>query len=188
MMMSPPRPVSVPPTDVARRNPRAVSSISVSEFLNGPIRVVGNARSIPGRFEHGAEVVGVLFGKVAGIADADDAARRVMPEDEGRKGDRGRDRFQRPRRHVDDQPPDLAAANALEPPGDRFDVPSRNIGLARRKGCEDLVHEGSEIVAQAGLRGARASDAIAIAPRHRASPAASWPRPAGSCRYCARIS
>jgi hypothetical protein len=31
-MMSPPRPVSVPPTEVARRNPRAVSSISVSVF------------------------------------------------------------------------------------------------------------------------------------------------------------
>ena len=42
-MMSPPRPVNVPPTDVASRNPRAVSSISVSEFLYGPIRVVGKS-------------------------------------------------------------------------------------------------------------------------------------------------
>jgi hypothetical protein len=42
-MVSPPRPVSVPPTDVARRNPRAVSSISVSVFLNGPIRAFGKA-------------------------------------------------------------------------------------------------------------------------------------------------
>src|SRR6201982_1211609 len=50
----------------------------------------GERRSVPVRFEHGAEVVGVLFGEVAGIADADDASRRVMPEDEGGKGDRGR--------------------------------------------------------------------------------------------------
>ena len=42
-MMSPPRPVNVPPTDVASRKPREVNSISISEFLYGPIRVVGKA-------------------------------------------------------------------------------------------------------------------------------------------------
>jgi hypothetical protein len=42
-MMSPPRPVNVPPAEVASRNPRAVSSISLSEFLYGPARVEGNA-------------------------------------------------------------------------------------------------------------------------------------------------
>jgi len=45
-----------------------------------------------------------------------------MPEDEDRKGDTGRNRFQRAGGHVDDQPPHLAAANAFKPPGDRFDV------------------------------------------------------------------
>ncbi|MGB8899024.1 MAG: hypothetical protein WCC90_07200 [Methylocella sp.] len=64
--------------------------------LEWPDPRVGERRSVPGRFEHGAEVVGVLFGKVAGKADADDASRRVMPEDEGRKADRGRNRFLRP--------------------------------------------------------------------------------------------
>ena len=66
-MMSPPRPVSVPPTDVARRKPRSVSSISVSVFLKGPIWS-GESRLIPRRFEHGAEVIGMLFGKVSRIA------------------------------------------------------------------------------------------------------------------------
>jgi hypothetical protein len=86
----------------------------------------------------------VLFGEVAGIADADDAVRRVMPDDEGRKGDRGRNRFQRPRGHVDDQPPDLATADPLKPPGDCFDMP----GLAGREGGEDFMHEDSKFVAQ----------------------------------------
>jgi hypothetical protein len=42
MIMSPPRPVRVPPTEVAIRKPRAVSSISVSESFD-PIRVPGKA-------------------------------------------------------------------------------------------------------------------------------------------------
>ena len=44
MMISPPRPVSVPPTDVAKRNPRSVSSISFSVFLYRPIAVLGKSR------------------------------------------------------------------------------------------------------------------------------------------------
>jgi hypothetical protein len=40
MIRSPPRPVSVPPTEVANRDPLAVSSISVSESFC-PIRAVG---------------------------------------------------------------------------------------------------------------------------------------------------
>ena len=54
---------------------------------------VREGRSIPRRFEHRAEVVGMLFGKVGGIADADDASRRITPQDESRKGHRGRYRF-----------------------------------------------------------------------------------------------
>ncbi|MGC2223578.1 MAG: phage terminase large subunit, partial [Methylocella sp.] len=59
-----------------------------------------------------------------------------------------------------------AAAIAL--PGDRFDVPRRSVGLARRKGGEDLMDKGSKIVAQQsfeepGFRRHR------HAPHHRAS-------------------
>src|SRR6185437_5220143 len=42
MTRSPPRPVSVPPTEVASRDPLAVSAISVSESFR-PIRVLGNS-------------------------------------------------------------------------------------------------------------------------------------------------
>ena len=128
-----------------------MSSISVSEFLYGPIRVSGKSRPIPGRFDQGAEVIGMLFGELRGVADADDAARRIAPEDERRKGDRGRDRFERARRHVDDQPLNLAAANLLQAVGDRLNVPGPLKFLAWTEGCERLVDEGPEIVAQQGF-------------------------------------
>jgi hypothetical protein len=51
-MMWPPRPVNVPPTDVANRYPRAVSSISVSEFLYGPIRAVGKTDRYQGPYSN----------------------------------------------------------------------------------------------------------------------------------------
>ena len=136
----PPRPVRVPPTDVASREPRAVSSISVSEFLNGPILAEGpseRAARYQWRLKQGAEIVGMLFGEVAGIAHANDAlAMGWWPEDKSGKRNRSRDRFfQRPRlRHVDDQPPDLATANAFELPSERFDVPTvLHIGLGREQ-------------------------------------------------------
>jgi hypothetical protein len=42
---------------------------------------------IPESFRDRAEVVGVFLGQIAGIRNADDASSRVMPQDEGRKGD-----------------------------------------------------------------------------------------------------
>ena len=71
-----------------------------------------------------------------------------MPEDEGRKGDRSHDRFQRPRRHVDDQSANLSAADALKLPRDRLDMLSADIELARGKSCKRLVHERPKIGAQ----------------------------------------
>ena len=41
---SPPRPVSVPPTDVAMRKPRLVVANSVTAFLLAEMRVPGNRR------------------------------------------------------------------------------------------------------------------------------------------------
>ena len=48
----------------------------------------------------------------------------------------------------------LAASNPLELPRDRFEMPGVDIGLARRKGCEDLMEEGSEVGAQQSLEDA----------------------------------
>jgi hypothetical protein len=39
-------------------------------------------------------------------------------------------------------------AHAFKLPGDRFDMPTAHVVLTRTKGCEDLVHEGSELASQ----------------------------------------
>ena len=159
-MMSPPRPVNVPPTEVASRKPRAENSISASQSLYGPIRVAGKARERPTdtrATDQGAEVIGMLFGELPGIANADEPARRIEPEDVCRKGDRGRDRFEHARRHVDDQPLNFAAANLLQAVGHRLDVPGPLKFLAWTEGYERLVDEGQEIVAQQALEDARVS-------------------------------
>src|ERR1700729_352438 len=57
------------------------------------------------------EVICVFLGQIAGIGNTDDAPRRIVSKDEGRKRDRRRYRLQRPRRHVDDQSLDLAATD-----------------------------------------------------------------------------
>jgi hypothetical protein len=91
-MMSPPRPVQRA-ADRGRQPEPARGQLDLGFRVlvwADPRR--GERQSVPGRFEHGAEVVGMLFGEVSGIADANNAARGVMPEDEGRKGDRGRNR------------------------------------------------------------------------------------------------
>ena len=49
--------------------------------MYGPIRVVGKTDRYQGRFEHGAEVVGMLFGEFGGITDADDPAPRFASEE-----------------------------------------------------------------------------------------------------------
>ena len=147
----------------------------------------GEDRPIPGRLEHGAEVVGMLFGEFGGIADADDAARRVASENERGESDRRGYRFERPRRHIDDQSRDLAAANPLELISDRLNVPRPLIVWPGTEGREDLVDEGAEVVAQQGPRtcGRQSSSPSSslIGPVRRVL----WQGALGSSRYCARI-
>ena len=61
-MMSklPPRPVNVPPTEVARREPRAVVMISVSVSFAGLMRVRGNIRRYDRRTHQGAAIIAML--------------------------------------------------------------------------------------------------------------------------------
>jgi|SRR5208337_3612550 len=103
----------------------------------------------------------MLFGKFGGIADADDAARWVASDNERGESDRRGYRFERPRRHIDDQSRDLAAANPLELISNRLNVPRPLIVLAGTEGREHLVDEGAEVVAQQALS-LRASVAIAF--------------------------
>ena len=50
----------------------------------------------------------------------------------------------------------------LKPPSDRFDMPGADIGLARRKGSEDLVHEGSEVASQQRFQGSKVQTTIIV--------------------------
>src|ERR1700722_12668069 len=108
----------------------------------------GKEISIPAGFRDRTEVVGMFLGQIAGIGNADDAPRRVVSQDEGRKGDRRRYRLQRSRRHVDDQPRGLAATKPLERTADRFEMPTWHEGLARREGGERLLDKSVEMLAQ----------------------------------------
>ena len=182
MIRSPPRPVSVPPTEVASRNPLAVSSISVSESFC-PIRVPGTAFSIPGRLDDRAEVVRMFLGQIAGVRDADDAPSRIVSQDEGRKRDRRRYRLQRSRRHVDDQSLDLAAADALELVSDCPKMPGGDEDLSWREGAENLLQKRPEVRAQKRIE----TPAVKVRRRFLLHRTFKDPLGAGSGRYRARI-
>jgi hypothetical protein len=94
----------------------------------------------------------MLLGKFTGIADAYDPTRGVAPKNEGRERYRCRNRLKGPRRHIDDQPLNLATADALKMACDRFNVPSMRVGLTRSEGVEDFVQEGPEIITQQRLQ------------------------------------
>lgn len=123
----------------------------------------GKARehaTIPVRLDHSPEVDGVLGGEVRGIADADDAACRIMPHHEGREGHRGHNGFEGARRQVDDQPADLALADEIQVTGNGMQVPVVQEGHPGREGHEAALHEAHEIlsldgVGEAALLGSR---------------------------------
>src|SRR5215813_11379754 len=68
----------------------------------------GERAPVPVRFDHGPAIARVFAGQLLGIADGDDAARRIMTEKPSRQRDRCRDRFERARRQVHDQPDPLS--------------------------------------------------------------------------------
>ena len=74
----PPRPVRVPPTEVARREPLAVVMTSVSVSFAGLILVREIHLGKDGAHQ-GATIVGVLACKPFGIADANNPASRSWP-------------------------------------------------------------------------------------------------------------
>jgi hypothetical protein len=57
----------------------------------------------------------------------------------------GRQSDTRSQRHVDDEPLNLAAADALKMVGERSDVPAVDVGPARRECGKGLVNKRSEI-------------------------------------------
>ena len=87
MISDPPRPVSVPPTEVDSRPPRRVVSKSRLALLDVLSLVAGNRRLYRSEFHDRAAVASVLGDEVFGIGYADDALRRVLAENEGGQGD-----------------------------------------------------------------------------------------------------
>ena len=91
-------------------------------------------------------VAGEFLRQVLGVGDVDDGEARVMAEEPRRQRDRGGERFQVPRRHVDDEPLHGARLHALELRRQDFGVPCRNEGLAAVQLGEGAHQEGIEIL------------------------------------------
>jgi hypothetical protein len=89
-----------------------------------------------------------FVGEVLRIADAEDLRRRVVPEAPGRKRDRRQQRFQVPRRQVDDEPPDPAVAHCDELGGDDFDMPAHRKAGARVQLAETALRKADKIAPQ----------------------------------------
>jgi hypothetical protein len=89
--------------EVASRWPLA----SGDELLHRlPVRrQAGRKDPLVPRADHDAPAIaGELVGEILAVADAEDLGRRVVAEMPRRKGDRGQQGFEMPRRQVDDQP------------------------------------------------------------------------------------
>ena len=196
MRMSPPRPVSVPPVEVARRKPRFVVMNSVSAVLRGIEPGRRKRRLIPGRLHHGAAIAGVLAGELARVADADDAPGRVEAEKPGRQRHGRTDRLEVARRHEDDEAlrprpgrharahgrwPRGASSAGSPDPGRPFGTLSRRTRRSRASGrC------GSTRSAAANSSGVKSSTVMAHYLRRRDSAAGKPGEPAGSLPSRAR--
>jgi hypothetical protein len=74
-----------------------------------------------------------FVGEVLGVADAEDLQLGYVPKTPGRKSYRGQVRLQVARRHVDDQPPDMAGADRRQfrGDGDDLEMPAQRNGGAQ---------------------------------------------------------
>ena len=92
-----------------------------------------------------AAIASELVGEILSIAGADDLHAGPTPEAPGRKRDRAQQRFQVPRRHIDDQPPDLAPVHRGQLCRDDFDVPVHRQRHERVELAKALLREGGKI-------------------------------------------
>ena len=174
MIMSAPRPVSTPPTEVASRQPCAVVSNSgtpcrsderragKSRWYQSLIRIRRQSRDNlsasscpPGYACDGPS-------PLSPGGDAEDLRRRIMPETPGGKGDRGQQRLRVTRRHVDDQPADLAHAHRRQFCGDDLDMPVHQKGGARTQVTEAALGEADEIAPQQRVVSAQVNLSAAV--------------------------
>ena len=113
---------------------------------------VGEERAIPVARHHGAELSGEGRGKLKRIGDAGKPHARVMPEAPGHVSYRRADRFERPGRLRDNEPPVLAPMHLHQFMDDRIDMPIVQISVSGRHGLEHLGAEGTQILPQGGVQ------------------------------------
>ena len=193
-------PVAAVPGHRRRRHRGAEAGRGVLELELG-VLVGGEAERpeplIPLRLHQPPHPHVVAHRQVLGVRRADVAQLRLRPRSPlpGRPEHADRERLHRARRHVDQQPVDLAGGHRLEVLGDRVDVPAVDVGRAgldHRPGAADEVDE------LAGAELALDREPVTLAQAHgRGPPSArrgsrrrAWShRPAGPrarCRRCAR--
>jgi hypothetical protein len=143
-MMSAPRPVSTPPTEVASRHPWAVVSNSDTACHR---EAGGKGLPVPVAGEDKPAVARQFVGEVLRVAGAVDLHARVVPETPGRKGDRGQVRLEVARRHADDQPADPARAHRRQFRGDQLVMPARREWGARVELAGTARCKAREVVA-----------------------------------------
>ena len=108
----------------------------------------GEQGTIPSARHHAAEVCSMLQRQLIGIADRHDPLARIMAHHPGGIADRDADRFGRARRHIDDQPLALAPPDPHQLPGNRIDMPVRQIGCAGIERHEAARDEARQILTQ----------------------------------------
>jgi len=121
MIRSAARPVCTPPTEVASRQPCAVVSNSLTARRSG---TAGREHPAVAVAHHDAPAIARQFvGELLRIAGAQDLRRGLVTETPGGKGDRDQMRLQVTRRHIDNQPPDLAGTQRRQLCAEELDMP-----------------------------------------------------------------
>ena len=127
----------------------AAGGHELGEWLGGePCR---KQRAVPWRRHHLPAIAGEFVRQVLGIGDVDDGESRIMAEQPSRQGDRGGERLQMPRRHVDDEPLHTAVGHALKFCRQNLGVPGRRKFLAAVQLGEAAHQEGIKIGPDQGL-------------------------------------
>jgi len=106
---------------------------------------------IPGRYHDRAAVARELVGKQLAVGHIDDGEGRVVTKQPGGQRDRGGERFQMPRRDVDDEPPDSSVAHRLKLGRQQLDVPAPQEASAGVQFEKAPHQEGMKVRAQGGL-------------------------------------
>jgi hypothetical protein len=95
-----------------------------------------------------------------GIADAKDLSGGIVSQRPGRQRDRSAERFEVPRRNIDDETSDLATPHRFELRGQNLDMPVPQEPRVRIEFVEASLDEGDEVLPQHRLVFGRGEDLV----------------------------